>query len=277
MIDGGHRQALYRFGLALAVACLAGCVRAKPPRTVVPQARSVAPEIASPAALKATSEPDSGQVGGALPGDEQSSATAVPPTSDSPPAQPKAGPSPTSRQKDREPPAPPDTPPPQGDVTHRVSSGETLSGIAQQYGVSSWSIMKRNGVWDPNKVFVGQTLVIPLGVDPSVTPRIETVAHTVVKGDSIAQLARTYRTTPAEIKSLNTSTITDPDHLIEGMVLTIRVGTAPPVQTHTVRPGESLSQIAQRYGVTTQALIQTNSLRDPNTVRVGQLLIIPAR
>ena len=268
MIDRGLCRALIRVGLLLAVGCLIGCVRAKPPRVVVPPTGRVAQDMASPAEPAAAIVPTPGTANGALPAEEHTPATEVPTT-------PAA--SPTVQQGDRAPLPAANPPPPQGDVTHIVGGGDTLSGIAQKYGVSSWSIMKRNGVWAPNKILVGQKLIIPLGGDAAESSTPAFAEHVVVKGDSIAQLARTYRTTPGEIQALNTDVITDPDHLVEGMVLTIQVGTAPPVQTHTVRPGESLSQIALRYGVTSQDLIRTNSLRDPNTVRVGQLLIIPAR
>jgi LysM repeat protein len=52
---------------------------------------------------------------------------------------------------------------------------------------------------------------------------------------------------------------------------------APPVTscTYTVQPGDSLSMIAARYGVTTHALQQANDIYDPNMIYVGQVLSIP--
>jgi LysM repeat protein len=46
-------------------------------------------------------------------------------------------------------------------------------------------------------------------------------------------------------------------------------------QTHVVRPGEYLSTIASRYGVSLSALIRANGISNPNLVRAGQVLIIP--
>jgi LysM repeat protein len=46
--------------------------------------------------------------------------------------------------------------------------------------------------------------------------------------------------------------------------------------SYTVQPGDTLGSIAQRYGVTTAALMQENGLSDVNTVWSGQLLTIPA-
>lgn len=45
--------------------------------------------------------------------------------------------------------------------THVVQSGQTLSSIASRYGVSSSSIAKANGISDPDRIRVGQTLTVP--------------------------------------------------------------------------------------------------------------------
>ena len=46
--------------------------------------------------------------------------------------------------------------------------------------------------------------------------------------------------------------------------------------THVVQPGESLPAIAQRYGVSTSAILYLNGLIDPNGLQWGQTLIIPS-
>lgn len=47
--------------------------------------------------------------------------------------------------------------------------------------------------------------------------------------------------------------------------------------THTIASGESLYTIARRYEVTTQSLVQANSLESPDKIVVGQKVIIPGR
>ena len=44
---------------------------------------------------------------------------------------------------------------------------------------------------------------------------------------------------------------------------------------HVVKPGETLSEIAKAYGMSTAALIQANSLANPDSIRAGQKLFIP--
>ena len=44
---------------------------------------------------------------------------------------------------------------------HIVACGETLLRIARRYGVSAWSIAQANGIWNLNRIYAGQRLVIP--------------------------------------------------------------------------------------------------------------------
>jgi len=46
--------------------------------------------------------------------------------------------------------------------------------------------------------------------------------------------------------------------------------------SYTVRPGDTLSAIARRYGVSVSALVAANGLADPNHIRYGESLTIPA-
>ena len=53
----------------------------------------------------------------------------------------------------------------------------------------------------------------------------------------------------------------------------------PPTPTpvvHVVQSGESLTLIAKQYGVTVDAIVKANQLPDPDSIYVGQSLIIPA-
>jgi len=82
------------------------------------------------------------------------------------------------------------------------------------------------------------------------------------------------------------------DAIREGQLLVIPAPAPTPVEEDTVAPapspsttvgrrihviqeGETLSEIARMYGVTTDELVQTNGLDDPNAISVGQALVIP--
>ncbi len=45
--------------------------------------------------------------------------------------------------------------------------------------------------------------------------------------------------------------------------------------TYTVQPGDTLYDIAQRFGSTVDALVEANDITDPDVLEVGQVLEIP--
>lgn len=95
-------------------------------------------------------------------------ATAIPPTEE-PTAEPEEEPTP---EPEEEPTATPVTPPtaepdepetPAGQQTYVVESGDTLSGIAEQFGVSVSDIIDANGLTseEADSLQIGQELIIP--------------------------------------------------------------------------------------------------------------------
>ena len=46
--------------------------------------------------------------------------------------------------------------------------------------------------------------------------------------------------------------------------------------THTIEPGETLSQIAESYGISLTELMELNSITDPDAIVSGQILVLPA-
>lgn len=53
-------------------------------------------------------------------------------------------------------------------------------------------------------------------------------------------------------------------------------GAAQSVTVYTVKKGDTLSQIAAKYGTTYQAIAAYNGIKNPNVIRVGQKIKIPA-
>jgi len=56
---------------------------------------------------------------------------------------------------------PPDVPGPTPEFNHRVHTGETLSELARQYGLSAGELAEANGLAAPYTIYSGQTLIIP--------------------------------------------------------------------------------------------------------------------
>jgi len=55
------------------------------------------------------------------------------------------------------------------------------------------------------------------------------------------------------------------------------VSTDPSGTIHKVAPGETLSAIAQKYGVSTNEVIRVNNITDAAKIQVGQEIVIPGR
>lgn len=58
-------------------------------------------------------------------------------------------------------------------------------------------------------------------------------------------------------------------------VLVFPLATLDAQMGYTVQPGDSLSRIAYRNGVTVSEIMEANSLANPNVIFVGQVLLIP--
>lgn len=116
--------------------------------------------------------------------------------------------------------------------------------------------------------------------------------HVVQAGETLSGIARAYGTTVDAIVQAND--LGSADVIIDqGQELVIPPasaaspegeGTVAPMATpssqagrriHVVQQGETLSEIARTYGVTTEQLSQANGLDDPNDIGVGQALVIP--
>ena len=51
---------------------------------------------------------------------------------------------------------------------------------------------------------------------------------------------------------------------------------ATPAALYTVQPGDTLSDLAERFGTTVDELVAANGLTDPNALQPGQTLLIPS-
>ena len=110
---------------------------------------------------------------------------------------------------------------------------------------------------DPNRLIVGQSLVIP---KPG-------TSHIVKYGDTLWSISQQYGVTIQAIVQANQ--LTDPNVLYPGTKLFI-----PPI-THIVSSGETLAQIARRYRTTVQNIIEENQIANPNLIYPGTRLVIP--
>jgi cell wall-associated NlpC family hydrolase len=166
-------------------------------------------------------------------------------------------------------------------TVHVVQPGETLSQIAVDAGTDADTLVRLNGLDDPNSISIGASLKLPGAVAPAAAPRD---TYTVSDGDTLWAIAARFNTTADVLLQLNH--LDDPNHLPLGAALTVpsaRAHASPAprpsstqVVSYTVQPGDTLNQIARQFDVTASVIAQSNSLDDPNKVVVGMVLKLPA-
>ncbi|MGP2427274.1 N-acetylmuramoyl-L-alanine amidase AmiB [Yersinia sp. 2538 StPb PI] len=91
---------------------------------------------------------------------------------------------------------------------HKVQRGETLSGIASQYGVSM-ALLRQNNTLKNDVVWVGQRLKVPALGSTAAAPKNQTIAknktvkHLVKRGDTLSAIAARYGVSMSEIERAN--------------------------------------------------------------------------
>lgn len=86
--------------------------------------------------------------------------------------------------------------------TYTVVYGDTLSEIASKYGVTTSVLASLNGITNPNLIYVGQVLKIPINSNDTTTSG-DIKLYTVVSGDTLSGIAAKFGTTTVSIASLN--------------------------------------------------------------------------
>lgn len=171
-----------------------------------------------------------------------------------------------------------------------VRPGDTLSAVAGRLHVPVGRLAAANRLANPNRIFVGQRLLIPGTAPAAPTAAHPTPAasglplfHVVQRGETLASIATAFHTTPQAIATANG--IVD-GRLLNGARLSIVApGTPAPRRpnaagtlggaVHVVARGETLGALATRYRTTVKALASANGVRNPSLIRVGMRLTVP--
>jgi len=114
-------------------------------------------------------------------------------------------------------------PQPPAPRVHVVRAGETLSSIARLYGVDMYALARANNIYNLNRIYPGQRLVISGGGAPPPAPA--PTYYTVRYGDTLAKIAARFGTTVWSLMQLNH--ISNPNLIYAGQVLRVS-GTVPP-------------------------------------------------
>lgn len=146
----------------------------------------------------------------------------------------------------------------------RVKTGKWAGWTGWQYG-------EFQGVNPlPLSLFTSNVLI-----SSAVKPGAKLICVTVAYGDTLTAIARMFDTTVADIVRLNA--ITNPDRIYPGQTLYIKAPFCAPVaccDTYTIRRGDTLSAIAERFGTTVARLAAINQIPDEDLILAGQVITL---
>ena len=166
-------------------------------------------------------------------------------------------------------------------ATITVRPGQTLSDIADDYGVSVRQLMQMNGIRNSDFVESGSRLTVP-GPQVSAGPG----RHRVSRGETLSTIAGRYRVSSRDLMVVNN--IGNANHVEVGQTLKLPsnaviakakpkpapIRVVPGASQHTVGRGQTLTQIARAYRLPVATLIDLNAINDPDNVKVGATLYL---
>ncbi len=152
-------------------------------------------------------------------------------------------------------------------VVYTVRPGDALSKIARRYGISVADLKRWNNL-SGHTIRVGQELVLYLS-EPVMPER---VVYRVRPGDTLSEIAQRFGVSVRDLKRWNGLRS---NRIYPGQRLSIypEADVSRGYTIYHVQPGDTLSEIAQRFGVSVRDLKRWNGLRS-NRIYPGQRLKI---
>ncbi|MCT0201181.1 LysM peptidoglycan-binding domain-containing protein [Synechococcus sp. CS-603] len=166
---------------------------------------------------------------------------------------------------------------------HVVKPGETLSQIAERYGVSTSRLMQLNGIKSADLIQTGTSLRLP-AARPAASAASGRGTYRVKPGETLSEIAERSGISVRRLMDLNN--LSRADHVEAGRLLVVPGAPATAAASsrpaavnkaaseHVVRPGETLSGIAELYGVPVSRLVSLNAISSPDNVEAGTRLAL---
>lgn len=166
---------------------------------------------------------------------------------------------------------------PAGTMEYTIRAGDTFYSLAIRFNTTVEAIQAANPGVDPNNLQIGQRICIPAAPPSPVCPP-GSFPYIIRSGDTLFSLAQRFNTTVGAIMAINPGI--DPNNLMIGQRICIPSAGLPPVcppgsTSYTIRPGDTLFSLAQRFNTTVSAILALNPGLDPNNLQVGRIICIP--
>ena len=177
---------------------------------------------------------------------------------------------------------------PGGAIYYRIRRGDTLSGIARRFGVSTRQIQAWNGMRG-SRIIAGQTLRLRVRTSPSARSGRsagsgQTAHYRVRRGDRISGIASRFGVTTNQIQEWNG--MRSP-RIIAGQTLRLHERTSSSARSggsassghlvhYRIRRGDTLQLIADRFDVTVYQIQRWNGLKGSRII-AGETLRLYVR
>lgn len=182
-----------------------------------------------------------------------------------------------------------------GTGRYRIASGDTLGAIARRFGTTVSTLMAWNGL-PSTRIRAGRYLIVkPEGSSGTASASASsssgsapTGRYKVRRGDTLSAIGARVGASVAQLRAWNGirgSTIRigqtlkvpgpppTPARTTASAGLPSRAAPAPSANHYRIQPGDSLSEIGTRFGVSVRDLRQWNGLRN-NRITAGKFLLV---
>jgi membrane-bound lytic murein transglycosylase D len=158
-----------------------------------------------------------------------------------------------------------------GNIKYTVRAGDTLSKLAMKFNTTTSEIKRLNGLRNSNYIKKGQTLTIVSGSGSKSSGLMKD--HIVKRGETLGGLAVKYG---VPVSSIMTANNLSSAHLLKvGQHLMIPTSSDVNMESYTVKEGDTLTELAQKFQVDPSDIEKSNSLANSDYLRTGQRLSIP--
>lgn len=154
----------------------------------------------------------------------------------------------------------------------KVIRGDTLTGIARRYNTTVSTLVSINNIKNPNLIYVNQILKIPKLKNDEETENKGYITYKIVKGDTLGEIALRHGTTVQELTNINN--IKNPNLIFVGQIILIPANFNTKCELYTIKYGDTLTKIAQKFSTTIGKIAQANNIKNVNIIYAGDTIKI---